>query len=168
MAALTGLGKGLDFCGEMGSVLLSGDITANFAAPAAAQNVLIYVPVDMQILGWFVVMLASGSIVFDVWRTSIVNTEVNGVFTPPTIPVVGNSIAGTYKPTLTSGTIAIGGSIPGYPPNALSMFELGWGGSGVAAKAGLTLYAGDLLIFDVVSYTAGGAATVGLVCQTGS
>jgi hypothetical protein len=167
MTAVGNRGKGLFQVGDSNSILLSGDIQAYFAAPAAAQNVSCLVTNDMQMLGWSIFMQASGSIQFDIWRTSI----TGGGLTPPAIPVVGNSITGTYKPTLTTGVSAIGGSPPGYQQNAQSLFELGWGGAGVAAggpTSGNYLFAGDYLIFNVVSYTAGGAALIFLHCIQGN
>jgi hypothetical protein len=164
MVAPTGLGKGLDAAGEFGSTLLSGDIQATFSAPAAAQNIPILVTNDMQIIGWTILMLVSGSIQFDVWRTSISGAGL----TPPALPVAANSIAGTYKPTLTSGSVAHGGSPPGYQPNAQSMFELGWGGNGVAANAGTFLNAGDYLVINVVSFTAGSSALLFIHTLQGS
>jgi hypothetical protein len=169
MAQVPLTGKGLYASGEFNSTLLSGDIATFFSAPAAAQKQHVIVTNDMLIIGWTVAMQASGSIQVDIWRASIIDTEVNGVFTPPTFPTTNAaSIAGTYLPTVTSALIATGGSPPGYPQNANSMFELGWGGAQAAAKAGLQLFAGDILVFDVVSYTAGGAAFVILHCLQGS
>lgn len=164
MVAVSDLGKGLFQAGEFSSTLLSGDIQAYFAAPAAAQTVPILITNDMQIIGWSIFMLVSGSIVFDVWRTSISGAGL----TPPAIPVAANSITGTYKPTLTTAGVSHGGSPPGYQPNAQSMFELGWGGNGVAANAGTFLNAGDYIIIDVVSFTAGGGALLFLHCLQGS
>jgi hypothetical protein len=169
MASVPNIGKGLYQAGEFNSTLLSGDITTFFSAPAAGQKQHVVVTNDMLIIGWTVAMQASGSIVVDIWRASITDTEVNGVFTPPVFPTTNAaSIAGTFLPTISSALIATGGSPPGYPANASSMFELGWGGAQAAAKAGLQLYAGDIVVFDVVSYTAGGAAFVFLHCLQGS
>jgi hypothetical protein len=169
MTAIATQGKGIFQSGEFNSSLLSGDIIAYFSAPAAAQKYITIVQCDMIIQGWYMTMYTSGSAVIDVWRTSIVDNE-NGTFTLPT-PAQSNasSITGTYLPTLASAQTAVGGNVPGYPFNASSMFELGWGGAGAAAKAGLYLYAGDILVFDIVSYTAGGGPlNVMLLATTGS
>jgi hypothetical protein len=162
MTAVQEIGKGLFSSGEFNSTLLSGDIQAYFAAPAVSQQVIVEVTNDMQIIGWTMLGSVSGSCVIDIWRTSIVAGAT------PLVPVVGNSITGTYLPTLTSAVSAKGGSPPGYAANAQSMQELGWGGAGVAAKAGNFLNAGDFLIFNVNSYTAGGIVLCYLHCLQGS
>ena len=168
MTAVPGVGKGLFASGEFNSTLLSGDVAATFSSPAAAQKQSVIATCDMQVIGWTVIMPASGSIVIDVWRNSITDNE-NGTFTPPVFPTTNAaSIAGTFLPTISSATIATGGSPPGYPLNNSSMFELGWGGPQAAAKNGLSLFAGDIIVFDVVSFTAGGAAYIILHCLTGS
>jgi hypothetical protein len=165
MTAVGIRGKGVFQNGQFNSTL-NKVIAANFSAPAVNQQVQAFVEVDLIVKGWQIAMLASGSIVVDIWRKSI--TESAGVFTPPTLPTSAASIAGTYLPTLTAASIAQGGNIPGYPPNPSSLFELGWGGAGAATNAGTLLYAGDWLIFNVNSYTAGGAGIVQLFCDQGS
>jgi hypothetical protein len=166
MTAVSNLGKGLFAAGEFNNTLLCGDINAFFSAPAASQQQVVIATNDLLVIGWSVLMTASGAVAIDIWRTSI--TESGGVFTAPTIPTNSNSITGTYTPTIASGSVAHGGSVPGYPSNASSLFELGWGGNGVAAKAGLQLFAGDFIIFNVDSYTAGGAVYILLNCLQGS
>lgn len=164
MTAVSDLGKGLYQSGEFSSTLLSGDIQAFFSAPAAAQKILVNVTNDMQIFGWSIFGSASGSCVVDVWRTSITGAGL----TMPVVPVVGNSIAGTLLPTLVTATAAKAGSPPGYQPAATSFLAQGWGGAGVAANAGQFLNAGDLLIFNINSYTAGGSILVFLHTSQGS
>jgi hypothetical protein len=73
------------------SVTFAGGITAGDFRD-------IQVPFACEVLGWTVLGNATGSIVIDVWRDTVANF-------PPT---VGDSIAGTGKPTITSATNATG------------------------------------------------------------
>ena len=59
-----------------------------------ATGVVAYieVPISMILTGWTLVANASGSLVIDVWKDTYANFP----------PVVGDSIAGTEKPTLSS------------------------------------------------------------------
>lgn len=154
MVAPNTLGKGLYQSGEFNSTIINTDLQCYIASPAANSKVIVAAPVDATIIGWLIMGTVSGSCVMDVWRTSVAGATL------PAIPTITNTITGTYGPTLTSSGSAFGGSPPGYVPNASSMKTLGWGN--------VNILAGDFIIFNVTSYTAGGAIWCSLLCQTGS
>ena len=59
---------------------------------ATGVKAYVEIPVSMKITGWTLLADASGSIVIDVWKDTYANFP----------PVVGDSIAGSEKPTLSS------------------------------------------------------------------
>lgn len=88
------------------SVTFSGGISVNDVRD-------IQVPFACEVLGWTVLGTVSGSIVVDVWRDTVANF-------PPT---VGDSIAGTGKPTVSSATSATG-NVTGWSSTALAKDDI--------------------------------------------
>lgn len=70
------------------------NINGQGSAIAAGTQVLVWVPFAMTITGWQIGSITSGSIVVDVWKSSYSGFP----------PVLGGSIAGSEKPTLSSTT----------------------------------------------------------------
>jgi hypothetical protein len=74
------------------------DATLNYiidgggSAIVAGRTDYIEVPYDCTVVGWTIVADTVGSIVVDIWKDSFANFP----------PVLGDSIAGTEKPTLTA------------------------------------------------------------------
>lgn len=62
------------------------------SAITTGQKGYVTIPYDMTITGWDILADQSGSIVIDVWKDTYANFP----------PIVGDSIAGTEKPTLSS------------------------------------------------------------------
>ena len=69
-------------------------IVVGMGGLALLTGIVAYVeiPISMTITGWTLVADASGSLVIDVWKDTYANFP----------PLVGDSIAGTEKPTLSS------------------------------------------------------------------
>jgi hypothetical protein len=109
------------------SVTFSGGISVNDVRD-------IQVPFACEVLGWTVLGTISGSIVVDVWRDTVANF-------PPT---VGDSIAGSGKPTVSSATNATGDTT-------------GWSSTALVKN--------DILRFNVDSVTSFTQVTVSLTLR---
>lgn len=115
--------------------VLLDSISVQFVGGISANDIRdIQVPYACTVLGWSIFGTVSGSIVVDIWRDTVANF-------PPT---VGDSIAGTGKPTVTTATYATGNTT-------------GWGSTALAKD--------DILRFNVDSVTSFTQVTVSLTVQ---
>jgi hypothetical protein len=94
---LTDAGSPGSFLNEAGAyVTIPAAITCVFDGQGSAlvvgSKVYLEVPFGMTITGWTILAEVSGSVVIDIWKDTYANFP----------PVVGDSIAGSEKPTLSS------------------------------------------------------------------
>lgn len=87
---------GRTFKGVIDGIPSSFGITMDGGGSAITTGVkgFVTIPFACRITGWYIVADVSGSIVIDVWKAA------------GAVPTVANSIAGSEKPTLSSGTVA--------------------------------------------------------------
>jgi hypothetical protein len=86
-----------------GTVLLTG------------QKGDIRIPYNATITGWSILSDITGSCVFDIWKLN------------NALPTVANSITGSNKPTLSSGTIASSSSLTGWTTTTITAGDvIGW------------------------------------------
>lgn len=107
------------------------EVSATFVSVTAGDQVWVRVPYACTITGWDITANASGSAVVDVWQDTYAHFP----------PVVGDSIAGTNKPTLSAARTNQNTTLSG------------WGD--------LTLDEGSYLVFNVDSVS--GIATLNVV-----
>lgn len=125
--------KTYTFPNTTGTVALTSQIPASFgisldggasAITTGIKGIIAYFPYSMTITGWYIAGTPSGSLVLDVWRLAL-----GGGF-----PSVANTITGSEKPTLST-----------QQQNSDTSLTT-WG-------AGLTITAGDCIVFNVDSCT---------------
>lgn len=87
---------GRTFKGDVKGIPSSFGITMDGGGSAITTGAkgFVTIPFACQITGWYIVADVAGSIVVDIWKAA------------GAVPTVANSIAGSEKPTLSSGTVA--------------------------------------------------------------